>query len=370
LKECDHTTVQWTIISEPLDYSYHYEGTEADFQEHGYGGIFGGFSSSFHHNLFAHCKSRCPRVHDTATGGTKVRVDVRNNVIYNWRINTAYGGAGGEFNIVSNYYKAGPNTTTDRRIVGTETTARYYLKGNRMVGHDGENGTQSLLVTSNNWLGTSSGASSQATLSLAAPVLTNVALTIEHTAQGAYDVVLARAGANLPKRDAVDVRIVNEIKTKTGAIVDVQGGYPHGTPDSISSNAWPVLLSAAAPTDTDHDGMPDTWETAHSLNPGSAADRNNRNAEGYTMLEMYLHSLTVLPDSLSPTNLTWRVVGGQMELSWPADHLGWKLQIQTNNMSDGLGADWGVVQDSHLTNRVFLPIHLTNGSVYLRMIYP
>jgi hypothetical protein len=464
LKNCANTTVQWTIISEPLDYSYHFEsidgtsatGPQSDFQQHGYGGIFGSTNASFHHNIYAHCKSRCPRFHDTPAGGTKIRVDMRNNVIYNWRINTAYGGINGEFNIVGNYYKEGPDTTAHRRIVGTESTAKYYLVGNKVVGINGQNDGLFYQATTNNWYGTSSGAGSEATLSLATPTLTNVALTTQHTADETYAILLAQAGANIPKRDAVDARIVNEVITGTGTIIDVQGGYPHGTPYSTSSNAWPVLLSTPAPTDTDHDGMPDSWETSNGLNLNSAADRNNRNAEGYTMLELYLNSLTVPPNapanltatpgnalvaltwataltatnynlkrsthnggpytnlttvattnytdtpvtngttyfyvvsalsaagestnslpasavplsSNQPTNLVCQIVGGQMELSWPVDHRGWWVQIQTNSASEGIGTNWQVVPDSHLTNRIFLPISPANGSVFLRMKYP
>jgi fibronectin type 3 domain-containing protein len=361
LKNCANTTVQWTIISEPLDYSYHYEGTEADYQEHGYGGIFGATNTSFHHNVFAHCKSRCPRFNDTPTGGTKIRVDMRNNVIYNWRINTAYGGIDGEFNIVSNYYKAGPSTTTDRRIVGTETTARYYLKGNKMVGHDGENGTLSLQATSNNWYGASSGISSEATLSLAEPTLTNVALTTQHTAQETYDIVLATAGANVPKRDMIDARIVNEVKTKTGGIIDVQGGYPHGTPYSTSSNAWPVLLSTTAPTDTDHDGMPDSWETANGLNPGSATDRNTRNAEGYTMLEVYLNSLTLPP--VAPTNLVATPGNAVVALTWSLSFTATNYIVKRSTTNGGPYTNIITVATTNYTDT-----QATNGTTYFYVV--
>ncbi len=369
LKNCPNTTVQWTIISEPLDYSYHFEtldGTantapETDFQLHGYGSIFGATNTSFHHNIYAHCKSRCPRFNDTPAGGAKMRVDMRNNVIYNWRINTAYGGKDGEFNIVSNYYKAGPNTTTDRRIVGTETNAGYYLVGNKMVGHDGENGALSVQVTSNNWYGASSGVGSQATLSLAGPTLTNVALTLQHTAQEAYDLVLAQAGASIPRRDPVDARIVNEIKTKTGSIIDVQGGYPHGTPYSISSNAWPVLLSAPAPTDTDKDGMPDSWEIASGLNPNSAADRNNRNAEGYTMLEVYLNSLTVPPSA--PANLTTTPGNALVALTWSASLTATNYNVKRSLISGGPYTNLTSVAATNYTDTA-----VVNGTTYFYVV--
>ena len=59
--EGDSTTLQWNLIAEPLNYSYHFEAGDTDFEHHGYGGIWGGQHASFHHNLFAHCKNRTPR---------------------------------------------------------------------------------------------------------------------------------------------------------------------------------------------------------------------------------------------------------------------------------------------------------------------
>jgi hypothetical protein len=71
----------------------------------------------------------------------------------------------------------------------------------------------------------------------------------------------------------------------------VQGGYPHGTPYSTSQAAWPVLTCGAPPADTDHDGMPDAWETANGLNPNDPADRATLAANGYANLENYLNGL-------------------------------------------------------------------------------
>ena len=57
----DSTTLQWNLISEPLNYSYHFETGDKDYEHHGYGGIWGGRHLSAHHNLFAHCNNRNPR---------------------------------------------------------------------------------------------------------------------------------------------------------------------------------------------------------------------------------------------------------------------------------------------------------------------
>ena len=90
----------------------------------------------------------------------------------------------------------------------------------------------------------------------------------------AYNAVLAGAGATLPKRDTLDERIVNDVRNRTGRLIDVQGGYAAGTPFSTSQTAWPTLNSLPAPADTDHDGMPDSWETANGSNPNDASDRS------------------------------------------------------------------------------------------------
>src|SRR5690606_22351780 len=119
----DSTTLQWNIISEPLNYSYHFEAGDKDFQNHGYGGIWGGSHLSAHHNLIAHCASRTPRFNGARLGSEEDFVDFRNNVIYNWGHNNIYGGEGGRYNIINNYFKYGPSTSKSvkHRIVNPST---------------------------------------------------------------------------------------------------------------------------------------------------------------------------------------------------------------------------------------------------------
>jgi len=74
--------------------------------------------------------------------------------------------------------------------------------------------------------------------------------------------------------------------------------------------------------------------------------------------------------SLVSTNLAANISGSQLQLSWPQDHLGWLLQIQTNSLSTGLGTNWVVVPASQFTNQIFIPINPANGSVFLRLVYP
>jgi hypothetical protein len=108
-----------------------------------------------------------------------------------------------------------------------------------------------------------------------APVKTDDAIT-------AYTKVLSLAGATLPKRDVVDTRVINHVKTGTGRIID----------DEDQVGGWPELKASKPPTDSDHDGMPDKWETTKKLNPANPDDRNgDLDSDGYTNLEEYLNSL-------------------------------------------------------------------------------
>jgi len=77
----DSTTLQWNMIAEPLNYSYHFETGDKDWENHGYGGIWGGAHLSAHHNLFAHCISRNPRFNGARLGAKEELVDFQNNVV-------------------------------------------------------------------------------------------------------------------------------------------------------------------------------------------------------------------------------------------------------------------------------------------------
>lgn len=299
----DSVTLQWNIISEPLNYSYHFETGDTDYERHGYGGIWGGRHFTGHHNLFAHLKSRVPRFSGTYNGVADTG-DFRNNVLYNWEINNIYGGEGGHYNIVNNYYKQGVNTSTSSKrryqIAESDSTtsqpyAKYYITGNYMTG--------STTNTNNNWKGVVMQSGNLAdTVKAKVSVPYNLpALASETSAIQAYDDVLQNAGAILPQRDTLDQRIVNDVKNGTGHIIDVQGGFSHGTAYALTVNAWPTLASTTPPLDTDGDGMPDSYELANGLNPNNASDRNNRNSDGYTALEVYLNSITAtVTTAISP----------------------------------------------------------------------
>jgi len=74
--------------------------------------------------------------------------------------------------------------------------------------------------------------------------------------------------------------------------------------------------------------------------------------------------------SLAPVSLVSSNSAGNLQLSWPQDHTGWSLQIQTNSLSKGLSTNWTVVQGSSATNVATVPLVQTNESVFLRLVYP
>jgi hypothetical protein len=294
----DSTTVQWCISSESLCNNYDTKGA------HGYGGIWGGFGTTFHHNLLAHHSSRNPRFSGRTPAGSgtvySYNLDFRNNVIYNWGFNSSYGGEESTINIVNNYYKYGPATkaTVKNRIFNPygagDSTGTFYINGNYM---DGDTG-----VTANNWTGVVPQYSAFRMSTAVASVPYFVPVVTSQTPQDAYAAVLAGAGATLPKRDVIDARIITETTNRTATYgghthyYEKNNGFDttvvHGIIDSQTDvGGWPAYNSTAAPADADHDGMPDAWEVANGLNPNDANDRNNLNAQGYTMLEVYLNSL-------------------------------------------------------------------------------
>jgi hypothetical protein len=66
----------------------------------------------------------------------------------------------------------------------------------------------------------------------------------------------------------------------------------------------------------------------------------------------------------------FNIVGNVLEVIWPQDYLGWRLQIQTNSLNHGLGTNWLTVSNSTNVNQEDIPIDPGNGSIFLRLVYP
>lgn len=298
---CKNVTIQWCLITESLFQSNHVKGN------HGFGGIWGSDYSTYHHNLIANHSSRNPR---WASGAG--HNDYRNNVLYNWGYNSSYGGEahqkGNEkfnfftINFVNNYYKPGPATQPGNisyRIVSpgnrdSNDFGKWYVTGNFVEGNE--------RVTADNWDG---GVQPAGGLDLI-PKLRMYspwdAMPInEESPQNAYKKVLKNVGCTLPKRDAIDIRIINDVRNGTASCEGKSYRKLKKTmqPDQIcgiidsqnDAGGWPVLKSTPAPTDSDHDGMPDDWEKTHSLDPNNPNDGKDIDKNGYTYLENYLNTL-------------------------------------------------------------------------------
>lgn len=295
----ENATVQYCVVSESLNNSVHAKGA------HGYAGIWGGKNTSFHHNLLAHHSSRMPRFdHDYVTEANIGPTDFINNVVYNWGGNSAYGGESRkssgnqrQYNFIANYYKPGPatksgvkarllNPTTKCGNCGSSVVpGKFYVVNNIMYG--------SSTVTNDNWAGVYPDESSKKEQCKSdSRFVFDYCLKNEQTAQQAFDAVLAKVGCSL-KRDAVDARIINEVKNgnytyegsngSTGGLIDTPadvGGWPEykGTKDFS--------------LDTDKDGMPNEWETLHGLDPEDPKDaRATTLSKPYLNLEVYLNDI-------------------------------------------------------------------------------
>jgi hypothetical protein len=289
----DSTTLQWNIISEPLNYSYHFETGDKDYEHHGFGGIWGGKHLSAHHNLFAHCNNRTPRFDGIRNSSTEL-VDYVNNVIYNWGTNNIYAGEGGNYNVSKNYFKAGLNTPKNSlyNIVSPGKRdpdipfGKWFVNENYMAAAND--------ISKNNWLGINLGNkdTEQDKKNAVVDKSFDVININTQDATKAYELVLANAGASF-KRDTLDARIINDVKNGTGKFIDVQGNYSHGTAYELTVNAWPTLQQKNSKVDTDKDGMPDEWEKANGLNANNNADAKQLSLHKfYTNIEVYINTIT------------------------------------------------------------------------------
>jgi hypothetical protein len=270
-------TMQWCIISESLNNSVHEKG------DHGYGGIWGGKGASFHHNLIANHNSRMPRFSGSSTtpNTPDELVDFRNNVIYNWMSNNTYGGEKGRYNMVGNYYKPGPSTKSKKTWIVNPSSpyGSFFITDNTLHGFEG--------VTKNNRTGVKADHPDSVFVS---NVFKVESISTQKT-EDAYESVLRSSGASY-RRDAIDTRIIEEVKTGNSS----KGKSQNGIIDSQADvGGWPELKSTPAPADADQDGMPDEWERSNKLNPNDGADSStNTLSKAYTNIEVYMNSLVKL----------------------------------------------------------------------------
>ncbi len=312
-RQAQNITFQWNIIGESLHDSVHYDGSDRNNTEtHAFAASIGGYTGSYHHNLLINCTGRnwslAGAMEQDAVhyGG---QADIRNNVVYNWMDRTTDGGVR-RLNFVNNYYKAGHVSDTDLHIVsmdgnelGTTDMQMMYVSGNIMTALDG---SYVLKPTDDAWaMGKAKSGgknSTDADVRSDTPFFESYVNT--QSAEDAYKSVIAAVGAGGTSEtgwDYIDSRYIKEVSnttyTYTGSkqglkgIIDSQndvGGYPNSSNFAHSNDG--VCNST---NDTDRDGMPNTWEEAHGLNPNDGSDGAivSLSADGYTNVEMFLNEL-------------------------------------------------------------------------------
>jgi hypothetical protein len=306
------TTVQWCIVHEGLYDAGHRKGNRS------YGNQWGGSPATYHHNLLAHNYNRSSRLNGASNTNEdrNVFMEYFNNVNYNWgKTNSCYGGeneagtnSSHECNFVGNYYKPGPSTPGDSYFMELSAAregktlnpnpSRWYFADNVMEGNSNAT-SDNWSAVNNNTIYTVAGMKSES-LIYPSPEYTRLAKckfddydqyrTPTESALEAYEKVLERAGTI--HRDVIEQRVVDEVRNKQaqykGSTLNTAGFID--SPDD--AEGWPVYNAGTPLADTDHDGMPDEWETANGFNPNDASDGAKvASAEGYTALEIYLNAL-------------------------------------------------------------------------------
>ena len=263
-------TWQWGIVSEPLlngGPGKKHRARNMLFTKSG--------SMTVHHTLFALGQFRNPQIELAVPDAV---ADVVNNVMYSrrWKYVISLDDRETHIraNIVGNYKTKAKNTDNDRLVhpfVEDRKGFSIYVKDN----YDEPYRTASsqlddevLLPEHRKFV--------VATPFPAPPVRTT-------SPQKAYEEVLARAGATKPKRDAVDIRIIDAVRNRTGALLKN---------DPSEVGGWPELEPGTPYSDGDMDGIADTWEASHGLKPEDASDGpQDRNGDGWTNFEEYISEL-------------------------------------------------------------------------------
>lgn len=287
-----HITLQNTLISEALNVAGHDKYKEG--KMHGFAATIGGDIGSFHHNLLAHNYGRNWSIGGGLNGDGYYtgRLDIRNNVVYNWGGRTTDGGAN-EVNFVNNYYKPGVSTSifvalnAQHEGVG-KGMQRYFFDGNVMPGYFDEKSQEK-------------GRKSTITNNEKVDYLTFVnkpffeSYVETQSAKAAYKKVLSDVGANQPFFDKHDNRIIDETLKGTFTFKGSKSGLGGMIDNEADAGGFGVIPSETRKTDwdTDHDGLPNWWEKAKGLNENSkAGDFSDANSDidkdGFTQLDNYL----------------------------------------------------------------------------------
>lgn len=297
-------TLQRTLISEALNIADHQNYPSGT--GHGYAATIGGDIGSFHHNLLAHNEGRNWSMGGGLDGNGYYagRLDIFNNVVYNWEGRVTDGGAH-NVNFVGNYYKAGAASRVLDYVLSADLegtgkgTQEYYFHNNVLQLSNGSFKCD----------GTKDDCGRRYTLSNGQQLTWDVwhnepyfpSYATVQSAKAAYKDVLSDVGQRMPVLDNHDQRMINETLTGTYSAKGSVSGLP-GIPDretdvkdTANIKGWEPYPSTswADNYDSDMDGLPDWWENMYGYNSksksGDFSDANkDRLGDGWTELERYL----------------------------------------------------------------------------------
>ncbi len=283
-RNAKNVTFQYSMIAEALGIS------------HGFAATIGGAVGSWHHNFLVNCSGRNWSMAGNVDGSGNYisRLDLFNNVCYNWWKRTTDGSAH-EVNFVNNVYKMGPDT--NKKVLFTMQHEGYgagtclaYVSGNRRINKDGSITEDKLNDTYN--IDISAGVTIDYETFVNEPLFPSYA-TI-HSAADAYKIVLSDNGANMPQFDLHDQRVVDEAinttwhyKGKPGYKGQIDSEDDCGGYEAYPEQSWPEGF------DTDLDGLPDWYEAIVGTTPNSPSgdftdSNSDPDGDGYTLLEDYL----------------------------------------------------------------------------------
>ena len=277
-------TLQRCLIGEALNIANHrkYQAGKG----HSFAASISGDIGSFHHNLLVHCAGRNWSLAGGLNRGGKFagRLDIRNNVVYNWQHRTNDGGVKA-LNLVNNLYLPGPTSKVFHLLkpdVGSpEDPQQYYVAGNSMPGK--------FTAEGDNWRdAVQAPAGSEKQIKLEQPFCESFVKT--HSTSELLENILADVGANHAGADAVDARLIDEVRHGRTTFQGVRSQLAGIIDSQTDVGGWPELKPGEPVLDSDHDGMEDNWERRHGLDP-NRVDSNQPIVGGPTALELYLNSI-------------------------------------------------------------------------------
>lgn len=287
----DRATLSWSIAAEGLDYT----NPRQTPPNHSEGGLWGSGApdgrATMHHMLYAHNRLRNPRL----TGGNDVPavLTMYNCVVYNWSEYATHTGSERVFfNWLNNTYKPGPDTAPEIAAHGFEfhgdPGARVFAQGNHLAASPEASADNKLAVFHNQKFKKVPAADKEA-MKVDAPF--GGPLPPMQSAQESCAAVLEEAGATLPARDAVDLRIARAVRDGKGRIIEKETSLPE-------AQRWPNYRSLPTPADADKDGLPDVWEAQFGLDAKDPGDAMRLAAGGYANIEHYINSTSPRGDAV------------------------------------------------------------------------